>query len=83
MATSPSARNPKLPDWQRLFEAVFLEDDPKKLPQLVEAAQAAMYLRLQALVDSPDGHGERDAINDALRTMRAIETRKAALPKQK
>jgi hypothetical protein len=48
--TPPSPRKLRFPDWQQPFQAVLLEDDPQELPQLVEAAEAAMFLRLQSLV---------------------------------
>lgn len=69
-----------MPDWQQQFETVLLEDAPEKLPELVAAAEAAIYLRLQALVNSPDGHIERNALNDAMRTLRAIQTEKLHYP---
>ena len=78
-----SSSKQRFPDWQREFEAAFLEDDPKKLPQLAEAAEAAMFLRLQALSNSPDGRVERDTINDAVLTLRAIQTEKLHYPKWK
>jgi hypothetical protein len=67
-------------DWQQKFQAALLEGDSKKLPPLVEAAEAAIYLRLQSLVDSPDGHVERNALTDAIRTLRAIQTGKLHYP---
>lgn len=68
------------PDWQQKFEAVLLEDDPQELRQLVEDAEAAIFLRLQSMHDSPDGSGERNAINDAIRTLRAVQTGKLHYP---
>jgi hypothetical protein len=69
-----SRRN--FPDWQNEFQAALLEDDPKKLPQAVEAAEAAIFFRLQALTHSSSGHVERDAIADAMRTLPAIKAKK-------
>jgi hypothetical protein len=75
--TSPSTTQL---DWQQKFQAALLEGDSKKLPPLVEAAEAAIYLRLQSLVDSPDGHVERAALTDAVRTLRVIQTEKMHYP---
>ena len=77
---SPCTPKLKFSDWQQPLEAALAEDDPQKLPQLVEAAEAAMFLRLQSLVDSPDGHVERDVLTDAKRTLRAIQTQKLHYP---
>jgi hypothetical protein len=67
-------------DWQQKFQAALLEGDRKRLPQLVEAAEAAIFLRLQSLVNSPDGHVERAALTDAMRTLRVIQTEKMHYP---
>ena len=75
--SSPSI--PKL-DWRQKFEAALLEVDQQKLPELVEAAEAAIYLRLQSLVNSPDGRVERDALTDAMRSLRVIQTEKMHYP---
>ena len=78
--TSPSTQNLKFPDWQREFEAALLEVDPQKLSERVKAAEAAIFLRQQALVYSSDGHAERQAIEDAMRALRFIQTEKLGYP---
>ena len=65
--TAPSTRNLPFPDWQLEYQAALLEVDPQKLPDRVIAAEAAIFLRQQALVYSSDGHVEREAIEDAVR----------------
>ncbi len=70
----------QFPDWQNEFEAVLLEGDTGKLPPLMEAAEAAIFVRLQALTHGSDGHRERNAIEDALRTLRAFRTEKMHYP---
>ena len=75
--SSPST--PRL-DWQQKFEAARLEVDPQHLPELMEAAETAIYLRLQSLVNSPDGRVERDALTDAMRSLRVIQTEKMHYP---
>ena len=41
----------RYPHWQREFEAALLERDPQKLREHVDAAEAAMFQRSQALVE--------------------------------
>ena len=67
-------------DWQQKFEAVLLEADAQKLPQLVADAEAAIFLRFQSLDNSPDAQAERDALSDAIRTLRAVQTGKLHYP---
>jgi hypothetical protein len=78
--SSPSTQNLRFPDWQREFEAALLEVDPQKLPERVKAAEAAIFLRQQALVNNPDGHAERQAINDAMHALGVIQTEKLNYP---
>ena len=70
----------KYPHWQREFEAALLEGDPQTLRQRVDAAEAAIFLRSQALVDSAQGKAEQQAISDAIRSLRAIQTEKLGYP---
>ena len=75
-----SSANQKLryPDWQREFEAALAEVDPQKLLQRVEAAEGAIFLRQQALADAPCA--EQQAIADAMRKLRLIQTEKLGYP---
>ena len=68
------------PDWQQPLEAAVRETDPQKLPQLLEAAEAAIFLRSQSLVNSPDSHAERSRLHDGMRTIRAIQIEKLLYP---
>lgn len=70
----------KYPHWQREFDAAILEGDPKTLRQRVDAAEAALFLRLQALAGNAEGQAEQRAIADAMRTLRAIQKEKLAYP---
>jgi hypothetical protein len=63
----------KLLDWQDKFDAAVLETDPKKVSQQVNAAEAAIFFRLQAMSASPDEQEERDAIDHAVRMLRVIK----------
>jgi hypothetical protein len=46
----------------------------------VDAAEAAIFLRSQALAESAQGQSEQQAISDAMRTLRAIQTAKLGYP---
>ena len=77
---TPSTPNLRFPDWQLEYQAALLEVDPQKLPERVKAAEAAIFLRQQALVHSSDGHAERQAIEDAMHALRFIQTEKLGYP---
>jgi hypothetical protein len=74
-----SSENIKYPHWQREFEAALREGDTLSLRQRVDAAEAAIFLRSQALVDSPQVQ-EQQAMSDAIRTLRVIQTEKLGYP---
>lgn len=78
--TFPSTKNLRFPDWQHEFEAALFEADPQKLRKRLEAAEAAMVLRSQALVHGSDGHAERQAIRDAIAKLRLIQTEELGYP---
>jgi hypothetical protein len=58
------------PDWERLYTAAVLESDRSKLNSRIEAAQAAIYYRLEE-IDSDDGGSRGECLG--------IETARAAL----
>jgi hypothetical protein len=68
------------PMWQALYQKALAETDPDKLLPLVMAADDAMFDRSQELMSSFDGEEERQAINDALRTLRTLQVEKLTLP---
>jgi hypothetical protein len=70
----------KYPYWQREFEAALREGDSQSLRQRVDAAEAALFVRLQALAESAEGDEERQAISDAIGTLRAIQRDKLGYP---
>ena len=70
----------EFPDWQNEFDATRREADSKKLGKRLQTVEAAIFLRLQALFQSSDGHVERNAIRDAMRTLRTIKTDKMHFP---
>jgi hypothetical protein len=77
---TPKPHSIKYPHWQREFEAALREGDPQTLRQRVDAAEAALFLRSQALVESAEGHAELQAISDAMRALRAIQQEKLGYP---
>jgi len=76
----PTTHSIKYPHWQREFEAALREGDPQTLRQRVDAAEAALFLRSQALVGSSEGDAELQAISDAIRTLRTIQRDKLGYP---
>ena len=78
--TSATTQNPRSSDWQREFEAALLEIDPPKLLERVKAAEAAIFLRQQSLVDSPEERLERQAMADAMRALRVVQRKKLDYP---
>ena len=78
--TSLSTSNLRFPDWQFAYQAALLEVDPQKLLERVKSAEAAIFLRQQALVHSSDGHAERQAFEDAMRAIRFLQTEKLGYP---
>jgi hypothetical protein len=70
----------KYPHWHPEFEAAIREGDPQSLRQRVDAAEAALFLRLQALGPNAEGEAERQAISDAMATLRAIQANKLGYP---
>ena len=75
MPTDPFPTIPrwKFPEWQPQFQDAILEFDPRKLPSLVEAAATAIFMRLQSSETSPE---ELRALANALRAVRAIQTKR-------
>jgi hypothetical protein len=72
--TNPNSDQIRFPRWQPEFEAAVVETDPERLPRRVEAAEGAIFLRLQELASRSDSHAERHAISDAVRTLRILQT---------
>jgi hypothetical protein len=57
-----------------------LELDSEKLPKLVVAAETAIFKRLQAIAQSSDHQPERQAIEDALATLRVLKRNNLGFP---
>jgi hypothetical protein len=77
----PSSPSPKiLYPWQHDYQAALLELDPEKLAQRVEAAETAIFKRLQTISQGPDSNAERQAIEDAVASLRVLKQEKLAFP---
>ena len=78
----PSSPSPKIlyPEWQAEYQAALLELDPKRLFERVTAAETAIFNRLQAISHTLDGHAERQAIEDALSSLRVLKRDNLGFP---
>jgi hypothetical protein len=78
----PTSSSPKIlfPEWQHEYLAALLELDPKTLFVRVTVAEATIFNRLQALSNSSDGHAERQAIADALASLRDLKRHNLGFP---
>jgi hypothetical protein len=61
------------PEWQKEFQAAILELNREKLAVRVLMAERAISKQLQALSQSSDSRGERQAIEDALSSLRLLK----------
>ena len=70
--------------WQREIAACFQESDAEKLLQLIHAAECAIATRLRELGQSkgkrPTHGAEREAIAEALRTLRVLKRDRLGFP---
>jgi hypothetical protein len=78
----PNSLSPKIlyPEWQAEYQAALLELDPKRLFEQVTAAETAIFNRLQAMSHTSDGHAERQAIEDALASLRVLKRDNLGFP---
>jgi hypothetical protein len=80
MAT-PDSPNPILfPEWQNEYAAALLEFDDKCLRERVAAAETAIFKRLQQISQDSDHHAERKIIEDALESLRCLQTHDLGFP---
>jgi hypothetical protein len=61
------------PEWRTHYQSALLELDPEKLSKLVEAAETTIFKRLQTISQSSDSKTEREAIQDALASLRVLK----------
>ena len=60
--------------WREPYRQALKESDPRKLTQLVQAAEYAIVLRLQELGNSTDNHEERAEMKRATADLLVIKT---------
>jgi hypothetical protein len=70
----------KFPDWQIPFHQVLAESDTGKLAEKIQELDAIIFKRLQQLRQDPPDREERDALNDALSSLRSIKRDKLGFP---
>ena len=75
-----SETNLKFPKWQTPFQEALLEFDVDKLADKIQEVEALVLVRLQELASDADHHEERQAIDDALCTLRLLKNEKLAYP---
>ncbi len=70
----------KYPGWQIPFRDALLEFDKDKLKQKLTEVETAIFNRQQALSGSADSRDERQAIEDALATLRILKRDSLGFP---
>jgi hypothetical protein len=60
--------------WKESYLAALIEPDKEKLTKLVHATELAMFLRMQELVGSADGHEERKEIEAACENLLTLKS---------
>lgn len=82
MTDQDDSTSPKIPysHWQTEYEDALREGDPQSLRHRVDAAEKAIFLRSQELSGNPLAEAERQAMANAIRTLRAIQRDKLGYP---
>lgn len=60
-------------EWQEPYQQALLELDQKKLRDHIAAAERAISNRLRAIARDSNHHAERQAIEDALSSLRVLK----------
>jgi hypothetical protein len=71
---------PQNATWQKTLQEALAENDPAKLRLKLEATETAIFLRVQELAQSPDGHEESEAIRRACREIAKMQTERLKWP---
>jgi hypothetical protein len=66
--------------WKELYFQTLRESDTEKLTELVQAAEHAMVIRAQELLNSTDHHEERSEMAIAKASLLSIKTHKLGWP---
>jgi len=77
---SRSSPNIVYPEWQHEFRNALLELDTEKLRERVAAAETAIFNRLQVISQGSNHTAERQAIEDALASLRALKRDNLGFP---
>jgi hypothetical protein len=82
LSLESSSPSPKIlyPEWQAEYLAALLEADPRTLFERVTAAETAIFNRLQAMSHNSDCRAERQAIEDAVASLRVLKRDKLGFP---
>ena len=80
MANTGSSPTFLYPEWQPEYQAALLELASEKLLERVQAAETAIFKRLQALSQNPGHSAERQAIEDALGSLRFLKRSSLGFP---
>jgi len=82
LMTAAISMSPKIsyPEWQQQYQTALLEPDHEKLLERVAAAETAIYQRLQAISQSSDYQAERQAIEDAVASLRVLKRDSLGFP---
>jgi hypothetical protein len=68
------------PLWQKPLQEAIDEPDLQELPEKLPAAESAIFVHMQELTASSDGHKESEAIRLACREILKIQTRRLKWP---
>ncbi len=73
--TTEDSPSPEIiyPQWQNEYKTALLEVDREKLAERVEAAETAIFQRLQQISQNSVHQAERQAIEDAVAGLRILK----------
>jgi hypothetical protein len=77
---SESQQHFEYPEWQEPYYDALLELDHAKLPRLVSTAYAAVVKRLEIVLSIPQHQAERQALEDALASLRVVKKKELDVP---
>jgi hypothetical protein len=61
------------PEWQKTYQDALLELDQEKFDARVAAAETAIFNRLQAIAGDSVNYAERQALQDAIASLRVLK----------
>jgi hypothetical protein len=68
------------PDWQQEYQAALLELDPQQLAGRIANTETTIFKRLQTISQNPNHVAERQAIEDALASLRVLKRENLGFP---